>query len=103
MATKVTVYIAFDGKEFKTTKEAEKYNEENSDKNKKIIFSNLYRDNKQEFAKLLGIRLSDLDNRNFNWSLYNSGDLQGAVIELISKNINSIREIFEVTNSIEEK
>jgi hypothetical protein len=103
MATKVTLYIAFDGREFKERESAEKYNKENSDKNKKLIFSNLYRDNKQEFAKLLGINLSDLDNRNFNWSSYNSGDLQGAVIKLISKNIDEVQRIFKVTNSIEDR
>jgi hypothetical protein len=103
MATKVTLYIAFDGREFKERESAEKYNKENSDKNKKLIFSNLYKDNKQEFAKLLGINLSDLDNRNFNWSSYNGGDLQGAVIKLISKNIDEVQRIFKVTNSIEDK
>jgi hypothetical protein len=103
MATKVTLYIAFDGREFKERESAEKYNKENSDKNKKLIFSNLYKDNKQEFAKLLGINLSDLDNRNFNWSSYNDGDLQGAVIELISKNIDMIGDIFGVLNSTDDK
>jgi alkyl hydroperoxide reductase subunit AhpC len=98
MATKVTKYIAFDSRAFDTLEEAEKYNSVNEVSSKKLNFSNLYRNNKEEFAKLLGVSVSDLDNKNFRWSSYNNGDLQAAIIKLFSDNTEVVLKQLDTVN-----